>query len=250
MSEDTERKTEPTGDMKTNCKLQFMKPIISITLGAAFLTGGCATMLTDSPYIAHNRLIDETSHREVPTRTDKMERADVDVLYAKAGVTEIGGELSASTVTTTIEGQKFSNTSIKLEPSIGHFVRDGFSLFGGALLESEIESSERSQSTTTTTGLFTGLAYFVTVSPGSLYVGPGVQVGFAKASTETDGASIAISGLLLVGSVTAKIQLGTSALLSLGANLGYQSLDISAGGQAVSGDNFTINVTGGASVFF
>lgn len=231
-------------------KLRHMKSTISMVLCTVLLTSGCASAIIDNPDIIHGGSVNETLNKEVPIHIAGSEPISSDTSFATTGVTEIGGTLSVSNNTFTIAGQEFSTTTIKIEPTIRYFFRDDFSVSSSVLVNLETKSEGQGQNTTTTTGLMTGLTYFITVHPDLLYIGPGVQIGLVKTSTETGETSIDLSGFLLAGDVTAKLQLGTSAILSLGVGFGHQGLDIAIEGRAISGKLSGMNIMSGVSAFF
>lgn len=145
--------------------------------------------------------------------------AAADSPYARQGVLEVGGSALVNHSRRSSDfGGDTTTTRVRLQPILGYFVASGLDVFGGLLVDWEKEGGMGSG--TTGLGILAGAGYYVPA--GALFVGPRVQVAYARSKmtigldeTTENGPSVQAAGAL-------RIPFAFGGLLDLALALEYE----------------------------
>src|SRR5688572_14741484 len=117
--------------------------------------------------------------------------------YGKAGVIEVGGAIAIQNDSTAVKPKGGTETtttvtSIELAPEVGYFLMDQLELIGRLAITSSSTDDETTKSSSSGFGLGVGAAYMLPM--GGIHVGPRGTLGFASATSGSEGDTITLSG--------------------------------------------------------
>jgi len=170
--------------------------------------------------------------------------ARADKPYASGGVVEVGGQAQVgfSSLSTEIEGSDQSSdtntTTIRLQPVIGYFVAPRLEIFGGLLL-AWTNASPDAGDDTTTTGLGALVGAGYYVPAGPVFLGPRAQVAYTHQKRSEGEDDQTRSGPLVQVAGALRVPFAFGGLLDLAAILEYDKEGLDQNGDTV-GDISTV----------
>jgi hypothetical protein len=147
--------------------------------------------------------------------------------YGAKGVIEVGGSISTSHMTTTMEfdatGQEaeITKTSIEVAPMVAYFVAPGVYVGVAPFISHDITDSDGDTSTETTLGVRVAGAYLI--NGGKVYYGPILAVGVENLGVD-ESESMTMSGFDVGGGLLLRVPVGKHGLVGGGVTYNFMSL--------------------------